>query len=263
VERRRKEMLEVSERQLAVNKKLDEKEAALDQREAAVKALEETLSQREAAAKALEDSASQREAAARALKTEASRLSGTLKVREDWVKSREAELDEQAKQLRAGQAALEQLKLEAAQQALAESQAQLRADLHHFADWAGEANTALVPLGLSPIQVPELPSTMADALPVLRSAMERLRRLDSTLAERLEAEGRDLLRAVAEYLLVCFRSHDPAISLDPVVVGPVEETEAAARESVQEVVEIVAARFQRAPVDEELDAPEAGVPPAP
>ena len=90
-------MLEVSERQLAVNRKLDEKEAALDQREATVKALEETLSQREATAKALEDSASLREAAARALKTEATRLSGTLKVREDWVKSREAELDEQAK----------------------------------------------------------------------------------------------------------------------------------------------------------------------
>ena len=181
----------------------------------------------------------------------------------DWVKSREAELADQEKQLLVERAALEQLKQDAVLQAVAEDREQMRAGLQRIADWAGEASSALVPLGLSPIQVTEPPSTIADALPVLDSAVERLRRLDSTLGERLETEGRELCRAVAEHLLVCFRSHDPTIFLDPVIAGPVEGEEAAARESVQEVVAAVAARFQRAPADEELDVPRAGTPPAP
>jgi hypothetical protein len=50
---------------------------------------------------------------------------------------------------------------------------------------------------------------------------------------------------VVDHVLTCFRSHNPAISLAPVLEGPVPEVEAAAREGVQEVVEIVAARFER------------------
>ena len=54
---------------------------------------------------------------------------------------------------------------------------------------------------------------------------------------------------VAEHILTCLRSHDPAISLTPVVNGPVAETEAAARDSVREVVDFVAAYFKREPAD--------------
>ena len=53
---------------------------------------------------------------------------------------------------------------------------------------------------------------------------------------------------VAEYILTCLRSHDPAISLAPVVDGPVAETEATARESMR-YVDFVAAYFKREPVD--------------
>ena len=113
-------------------------------------------------------------------------------------------------------------------------------------DWAGEASSALVPLGMSPIQVAEPPASIADALPVLDSASERLRRLELILASHLEA-WRELCQIVAEYILTCLRSHDPAISLAPVVDGPVAETEASARESVQEVVDFVAAYFKREP----------------
>ena len=70
------------------------------------------------------------------------------------------------------------------------------------------------------------PATIADALPVLDSAAERLQHLDQALGARLEAEGRELCRMVAEYILTCLQSHDPAISLAPVVDGPVAETEA-------------------------------------
>ena len=54
---------------------------------------------------------------------------------------------------------------------------------------------------------------------------------------------------VAEYILTCLRCHDPAISLAPVVDGPVAETEATARESVRDVVDFVAAYFKREPAD--------------
>jgi hypothetical protein len=49
---------------------------------------------------------------------------------------------------------------------------------------------------------------------------------------------------VVDHVLTCFRSHDPAISLTPVLEGPVPEAEAAAREGIQEVVEIMASRFE-------------------
>jgi hypothetical protein len=46
--------------------------------------------------------------------------------------------------------------------------------------------------------------------------------------------------------LTCFRSHDPAISLAPVIDSPVAIAEDTSRESIQEVV---VARFQRDPPD--------------
>ena len=54
---------------------------------------------------------------------------------------------------------------------------------------------------------------------------------------------------VAEYILTYLRSHDPAISLAPVVDGPVAEMEASTRESVRDVVEFVAAYFKWEPTD--------------
>jgi hypothetical protein len=130
-------------------------------------------------------------------------------------------------------------------------QAEQRAGVQRIAAWVGEASTTLVPLGVSPIPVSELPTSISDALRVLDSAADRLRRLDQILGARLEAEGGRLCRAMIEYILTCFRSHDPAISLEPVIAGPVADTEDAAREAVQDAVELVAERFQRDPADDE------------
>ena len=102
---------------------------------------------------------------------------------------------------------------------------------------------------MCPIQVAEPPASIADALPVLNSASDRLRRLEPVLAGQLEAEGWELIRMVAEHILTCLRSHDLAISLAPVLDGPVEETEAAARDSVREVVDFIASYFKREPAD--------------
>ena len=104
---------------------------------------------------------------------------------------------------------------------------------------------------MSAILVSEPPVSISDALPVLDSSVDRLRRLDQILGARLEAEGSKLCRVVVDYVLTCFRSHDPAISLAPVIDGPVAATEDAARESVQDVMEMVDARFQRDPADAE------------
>jgi hypothetical protein len=103
---------------------------------------------------------------------------------------------------------------------------------------------------MSPIPVSELPTSISDALPVLDSVADCLRRLDQILGARLEAEGGKLCREVVENVLTCFRSHDPSISLAPVIASPVVATENTARESVQDAVELVAERFQRDPADD-------------
>src|SRR6185312_8185316 len=84
---------------------------------------------------------------------------------------------------------------------------------------------------------------------MLNSTSDRLRRLEPILAGHLEAKGRELCRMVAEYILTYLRSHDPAISLAPVVDGPVAKTEASARESVRDVVDFVVAYFKWEPAD--------------
>jgi len=83
----------------------------------------------------------------------------------------------------------------------------------------------------------------------LDSASERLRCLEQVLVGHLEAEGCELIRMVAEHIFTCLRSHDPTISLAPVVDGPVAEMEASAREGVRDVVDFVAAYFKREPTD--------------
>ena len=84
------------------------------------------------------------------------------------------------------------------QKTLEDLQAEQRAGVERIAAWAGEASTALVPLGVSPIPVSEPPTSISDALPVLDSTADRLRRLDQILGARLEAEGGRLCRAVIE-----------------------------------------------------------------
>jgi hypothetical protein len=123
--------------------------------------------------------------------------------------------------------------------ALEDLQAEHRAEVQRIAAWAGEVIMALVPLGVSSIPVSELSTSISDALPVLDSAANHLRRLDQILGTRLEAVGGRLCRAVIEYILTCFWSHDPTISLEPVIAGPVVDTEATAREGVQDAVEVV------------------------
>jgi hypothetical protein len=129
--------------------------------------------------------------------------------------------------------------------------AEQRAGAQRIAAWASDASTTLVPLGMSPIPALVRPASISDALPILDSVADRLRRLDQVLGTRLEAEGGRLCRSAIEYVLTCFRSHDPTVSLGPVIAGSVADTEDAAWEGVYDAVDVVVGRFQRDPVDDE------------
>jgi hypothetical protein len=50
-------------------------------------------------------------------------------------------------------------------------------------------------------------------------------------------------------VLMCFRSRDPSISLEPAVQGPVEGSAKAARDGVEDAARAVAERFEREPED--------------
>jgi hypothetical protein len=141
--------------------------------------------------------------------------------------------------------------VEAMRKAFEDLRVEHRAGVQRITAWAGEASSALVPLRVSPILVSEQPTSISDVIPALDSSADRLRRLDQILGARLEAEGSRLYRSVIEYVLTCFRSHDPAISLEPVITGPLADTEDAAREGVHDAVDAVAERFQRDPADDE------------
>jgi len=92
---------------------------------------------------------------------------------------------------------------EAVQEAVQKLQEDQRKGAQRITDWVGEASSALVPLRLSPIQVAEPAASLADALLLLDSASERLRCLEQVLTGHLEAEGREMIRMVAEHIFTC------------------------------------------------------------
>jgi hypothetical protein len=104
---------------------------------------------------------------------------------------------------------------------------------------------------VSPIPTLARSVSISNALPVLDSAADRLRCLDQILGTRLDVEGGRLCWSTIEYILTCFWSHDPAVSLGLVIAGPVVDTEDDVRESMQDVADAVAGRFQRDPTDDE------------
>jgi hypothetical protein len=115
------------------------------------------------------------------------------------VDEKERKLEERIRQFNVAQAAPGPQAMEATRKALEDLQAEHRARVQRIAEWAGEASTTLVPLGMSPIPVSEPPVSISDALPVLDSTVDRLRRLDQILGAHLEAEGSKLCRVVVDY----------------------------------------------------------------
>jgi hypothetical protein len=230
VERIQKWEQELEDKATLVEENLKEKDASLDRREADLAWREKDLAFREEIFE---------------------RRDKLMAGHELEAEEKEKKLEERVRQLEAAQAVPGPQAAEVAKKALEDLQAEHHAGAQRIAMWAGEASTGLVPLGISPIPVSGPPALISDALPVLDSITECHRHLDQILGARLEAEGSRLYRALVDYVLTCFRSHDPAMSLAPMLDGPVDATEDAARESVQDAMEMVAARFQRDPADAE------------
>jgi hypothetical protein len=206
--------LELAEQAKKVVEATAAQEATLAELAAATAKREEELTAREAKEVARLEELQEQEAA-----VEKELAAGTRRLRE-----REAALQERVAKVE-------------------EFQSEWSASIGRIVRWADEVNSSLEGLGANPIWVAEAPSSLSVALQVLDSTAEHLQGLESGMLDLLEAEGRAVAWGTAEYILTSFRSHDPAIQLTPVLVGPIRVTAAAAKEGVQEAVDMVVSRI--------------------
>jgi hypothetical protein len=139
--------------------------------------------------------------------------------------------------------------LAVARKGLEDLQASRASDARRVWSFLGQADAVLASFGFSPVQTGGAAPEGGIAVPLLDSAGAKISQLEDAIGSRIEEEGRSLAQAVAEHVLMCFRSHDPAISLEPVVQGPAEEPAEAAAAGVEDTVCAVADRFKREPED--------------
>jgi chromosome segregation ATPase len=97
------------------------------------------------------------------------RLEGRVQTLEEQVRQFQA-----AQAVQATQTASDPQAMEVMRKTLDDLQTEQRAEAQRIAAWAGEASTALVPLGMSPIPALVRPTSISDALPILDSAADRL-----------------------------------------------------------------------------------------
>jgi hypothetical protein len=97
----------------------------------------------------------------------------------------------------------------------------------------GQAESTLVPFGFSPLRSGVLVQEVCAEHPLLDSAGTKMSELEDVAASRLVVEDRILAEAVAEHVLLCFCSHNPQVSLEPVVQGPAEGVQEAAQVDVR------------------------------
>jgi hypothetical protein len=110
-------------------------------------------------------------------------------------------------------------------------------------------DAVLASFGFSPVRTGGAAPEDGVVVPLLDSAAAKISHLEDAISSRIEEEGRALAQAVAEHVLMCFRSRDPAISLEPVVQGPTKELAGAAAAGVEDAARAVADRFKREPED--------------
>jgi hypothetical protein len=116
-------------------------------------------------------------------------------------------------------------------------------------DFLGQIKSALVPFSFSPLRSGIPAQEVSAELPLLDSACTKMLELEDVITNRLEAEGHILAEAVVEHVLLCLRSQDPQVSLEPVVQGLAEQILEAAHVDVREAAKIIAERFERQPED--------------
>jgi hypothetical protein len=99
-------------------------------------------------------------------------------------------------------------------------------------DFLGQAESALVPFSFSPHRSGVPAQEVSAELLLLDSTSAKILGLEDVVTNRLEAECHILTEVVAEHVLLCLRSQDPQVSLEPVVQGPIEQILEAAQVGV-------------------------------
>jgi hypothetical protein len=203
-----------------------------------------------------------------------------LGTRESSLDRREAELDRERKGLEDARAQILVCELDAETQeaSLRDQEARLAARERQLAEWQmqdlavarkgledlqasrageaqrvwsflGQADAVLASFGFSPVRTGDAAPEGGVVVPLLDSAGTKISQLEDAIGSRIEEEGRALAQAVAEHVLMCFRSRDPNISLEPVVQGTAEEPAEAIAVGVEDAARAIADRFKREPED--------------
>jgi hypothetical protein len=216
----------------------------VNQREREVKKLEGLLQKREE----LDDITLRRELEAlRTRETSLDRREADLTrdAQDTGLRDQEARLVAQERQLVERQ--MQELVI--TQNCLEDLWASQASDGQRVWSFLGQPDATLVSFGFSLIRGGDMAPEVGIVLPLLDSAGWKISQLEEAIDSHLEEEGRALAQAMADHVLMCFRTHDPSISLEPVVQGPVEGSTEAARDGVEEAARAVAERFEREPED--------------
>jgi hypothetical protein len=139
--------------------------------------------------------------------------------------------------------------LAVARKGLEDLQVSRAGDAQRVWSFLGQADAVLASFGFSPVRTGGAAPEGGAAVPLLDSTATKISQLEDAIGSRIEEEGRALAQAVAENVLMCFRSHDAAISLEPMVQGPAEEPAEAAAAGVEDAARSIADRFKREPED--------------
>jgi hypothetical protein len=166
-------------------------------------------------------------------------------AREAGLRDQEARLAARERQL----AERQMLELAITRKGLEDLHASRAGDAQRVWSFLGQANAVLDSFGFSPVRTGGTAPEGGAAVLLLDSATAKISHLEDAVGSRIEEEGRALAQAVAEHVLMCFRSCDPAISLEPVVQGPAEEPTEAAAAGVEDAARAVADHFKREPED--------------
>jgi DNA repair exonuclease SbcCD ATPase subunit len=164
-------------------------------------------------------------------------------AREAGLRDQEARLAARERQL----AERQMQELAVTQKGLEDLQASRAGDARRVWSFLGQADAVLASFGFSPVRTGGAAPKGGIAVPLLDSAAAKISQLEDAIDSRIEEEGRALAQAVAERVLMCFCSHDPAISLEPMVQGPAEEPAGAAATGVEDAARAVADHFKREP----------------
>jgi hypothetical protein len=173
-------------------------------------------------------------------------------VRELDAETQEVGLRDQDARLAARERQLAERQMQelaVAQKGLEDLQASHAGEAQRVRSFLGQADAVLASFGFSPVRTGDAAPEGGVVVPLLDSAGTKISQLEDAVSSRIEEEGRALAQAVAKHMLMCFRSRNPNIFLEPVVQGPAEEPAEAAAAGVEDAARAIADSFTCEPED--------------